>query len=441
MNILLRRIIHIGMVAFALAIGRWDPAWIALAAVIALLVNVILLPALSRGRIERGTASRFYRDPGLISYPLSILLLSLLFWDQQIYVVVGWGAMAFGDSAAQWLGQTWKSSLLSWNREKSWAGLAGFWLSGTLFTWLLLALIPSTTYPAGITWADWLPILAVVMGVSAWAESLRGSIDDNLWVPMVAAFVGWVTIEGLPFAMLQLPDDGILGASAIALFMLLSWLSGKIDLSGTLVGGILAGLIFAGSGWAGLGCLLLLFVIGSVASSFGKKKKQEWGLAQEQGGKRSARHAFCNAGVAGILGWIAFTQPELRFGLSIVMAASLASATSDTLSSELGTLIGRRYWSVLTLRKGTRGQDGMISLEGTLAGILGAGIVAGGYVLASGISAIWILPIVVAATLANIVDSLLGATFQTWDLMTNDSVNFASTLAGAGFAHLIIGQM
>jgi uncharacterized protein (TIGR00297 family) len=118
-----------------------------------------------------------------------------------------------------------------------------------------------------------------------------------------------------------------------------------------------------------------------------------------------------------------------------MMAAAVSSATSDTLSSELGTLYGRRYWNILTWQQGARGADGMVSLEGTLFGVLGAVLIAvpvgwqaqswlaGGVVAIAGIAGNWS-------------DSLLGATLQRQGVLNNHTVNFWSSLIAALFAGL-----
>jgi len=56
--------------------------------------------------------------------------------------------------------------------------------------------------------------------------------------------------------------------------------------------------------------------------------------------------------------------------------AALATATADTAGSEIGKLIGRRAFDPLRFRSVAPGTSGAISLEGTLAGIVAAFLVA-----------------------------------------------------------------
>lgn len=427
----LRRVIHVSMVLFALTIGRWGPLWVSLSALAALLLNLFILPSLTNRTLDKPESQRFWRDPGLISYPLSVLILSLIFWESQVYMAIGWGAMAFGDPAAQYVGKKWGSRKLRWNPEKSWIGMLAFWVVATIATWVLIAFLPEKIYPNGILLQDWgLPLLVIMAG-AALSESLRGSLNDNLFVPIVTGCLAWVWFNSVALNDILIPDDWLLAVIAIGVFMLLSWFSGKIDMPGTFMGGFLAVLIFAGGNWAGLGCLLLLFVLGTLASVLGRKQKQLLGVAQEAGGKRSVRHAFSNAGVAGLLGALSLAVPEWQEACMFGIVASLATATSDTFSSEFGSLYGKKFVSVITWKPGVRGQDGLISVEGTLAGVVGAGLIAIPFLLVSGNSWNWLGMILLAAMVGNLMDSMLGATFQRWEFMTNDSVNFAATLTGA----------
>lgn len=179
--------------------------------------------------------------------------------------------------------------------------------------------------------------------------------------------------------------------------------------------------------------LLLLgvfFVTGSAATAWNLRKKAAMGLAQANRGRRSAVNVLANGGAAAFLGLIAWLFPELPLPFPAMMAASLASAASDTLSSEMGNLYGSRYYRILGFGPGERGKDGVVSPEGTAFGVLGSLLVAGAFGLASGWggTALWVG---LAGLFGNFTDSVLGGSLQRQGYIDNHGVNFLSTLAAA----------
>ena len=204
----------------------------------------------------------------------------------------------------------------------------------------------------------------------------------------------------------------------------------KLTLAAAGVGGLLGLAIFAGAGWAGLGLLTLFFGLGTGASAWRVAEKRQLGLAEANRGRRTTGQVLANAGVATLLGLVAWRYPAAAPLARLMLAGSLGAATADTLASELGNVYGRHYYNIVTGRPDTRGENGVISLEGTLLGLAGNVLVAGFYCLCYGWGSAfgWLL---VAGTAGNLFDSVVGATLERRHLLSNNAVNLLNTLVGA----------
>jgi uncharacterized protein (TIGR00297 family) len=195
-------------------------------------------------------------------------------------------------------------------------------------------------------------------------------------------------------------------------------------------------LIFIAAGWTGIAFLALFFLLGTFATSWKRRQKENAGMAQEVGGLRKTGQVMANAGIGGLLGLLALFFPQEKDFLTFLMAGAFSSATADTLSSELGTVYGKKFYNILTLKKDQKGLDGVISLEGTLFGLAGSLLIAVIYSIGYGVDErfIWIA---VAGTIGNLLDSVLGATLERKGVIPNDVVNFLNTLVAALFLLVI----
>ncbi|GAB3874972.1 DUF92 domain-containing protein [Hymenobacter segetis] len=220
----------------------------------------------------------------------------------------------------------------------------------------------------------------------------------------------------------------VLGLLGLGMFY--SVRAGKLTTAAAGTGGALGLLIYLGSGFTGLALLALFFGLGTAASSWRVADKRRLGLAEENKGRRTAGQVVANAGVAGLLGLLAWQYPPAVPLAQLMLASSFAAATADTLSSELGNVYGRRYYNILTLRPDARGLNGVVSLEGTALGLAGTAVLAAAYCLGFGWGPAfgWLL---VAGTAGNLMDSVLGATLERRGLLGNNAVNFINTLTGA----------
>lgn len=211
--------------------------------------------------------------------------------------------------------------------------------------------------------------------------------------------------------------------------------------SGCVAAFFIGALVWGCLGWQGWAVLLAFFLIGTAATKFRYKDKAVLGVAQEHNGQRRWRHAWANAGAGVLCGvwslWYVQRGDALHAGaMRWAFVACFASALSDTLSSEFGQLTGKPPKLITTGEVVPVGTDGGITLAGTLAGVVGAAGLSllGRFVGLTPVRAT--LPILLAGLSGNVLDSYLGATLQKRGVMSNDTVNFANTCAGALLGYL-----
>lgn len=225
---------------------------------------------------------------------------------------------------------------------------------------------------------------------------------------------------------------------AIAVNLLLGALAlwrGSVSSSG-FVGGVLIGsamTIFGG--WGAFAALFAFFVLGSAATRLGYARKASQGLAQESGGRRGSKHALANCGSGLVLAlFMPWWDAEL-LGLGLV--AAFATAASDTLGSEIGQLYGRTPFLPTTFRRVPPGTEGAVSVEGSLAGVLGSLLLAalGAAFALYAWSLLWIP--VVAAFVGTTVESYVGAIWGRDAKIGNEAMNFLNTVVGASSAILL----
>jgi len=194
--------------------------------------------------------------------------------------------------------------------------------------------------------------------------------------------------------------------------------------------------------------VLAVSMLAFAATRAGRRKKERLGTAEARRG-RSASQVAANLGVAALVSsepvnvWLLnsrwLPRPAHAGALLLAMPlAALAEAAADTVSSELGQVLGGRPRMITTLRAVEPGTDGAVSVAGTLAGLVAAAIVAGAGSWA--LRGDWTLFELscAGAVFGLLFDSLLGATLERIGWLNNDAVNFLSTASASAFALLLL---
>ena len=203
------------------------------------------------------------------------------------------------------------------------------------------------------------------------------------------------------------------------------------------VGGLLVGTpVYLWLGAGGFALLVLFVVGGSGLTRLGYERKRRAGGAQERGGRRGARNALANAGVAVLCALLYALDASDAFAAAYV--AAIGAAFADTAESEVGQLSRLAPRLLTNLREVPPGTDGAVSLPGTLAGISAAVLMAGlGWALGLIGGPGWAALVAAAAFLGTVADSLAGATLPR---LGNEATNVLCTLVAAALA-LLIGSL
>lgn len=201
---------------------------------------------------------------------------------------------------------------------------------------------------------------------------------------------------------------------------------GALDFLGSLFMVIMGLIIIFTAGFNWLLLIFLFFILGMLFTRYKHQYKDEIGVYE---GKRTAKNVISN-------GIVAFVMAS--FGNYAGFIGAVATATADTLASEIGVVRTPRL--ITNLKKVPPGTDGGISIIGTAGGIFGAGVIG----IAAYFLNIYPDPFVtlkisiIAGTVGCFMDSILGAVFERRNYLNNEGVNLLATLAGAFLGILIV---
>lgn len=219
------------------------------------------------------------------------------------------------------------------------------------------------------------------------------------------------------------------------LFGYFSYRIGAADLSGLFAGALIGVLlmVFADVSWFLV--MLAFFIIGSASTRYQYNQKQSMGVEQERGGARGYMNAFSNCLVG--------TVAAVLFGLTgepiwaAVFVGSVATATADTVASEIGVTGGQPYM-ITTFRRVPEGTNGGVTLRGEAAALVGSVAIAGIALGFGMITAELFLICTLAGLIGTNIDSLIGATLENRGTVGNAGTNLLATAGGGIAAGLMV---
>ncbi|MGD1851283.1 MAG: TIGR00297 family protein [Cyanophyceae cyanobacterium] len=231
----------------------------------------------------------------------------------------------------------------------------------------------------------------------------------------------------------------LFGAILNTVLLLIVWRIPKALLTpaGIIHAWFLGVIIWGSLGWSGYAVVGLYFIAGSPVARVGLAEKEAAGNAEKRTGARGPENVWGSAATTtlcalGVLGAIETNSYKFIPRLTLGYVASFATKLSDTFASEIGKAYGKRTFSMITLQPVAAGTEGAVSLEGTIAGIIGSILIA---IAGWGVGLISLLGLVlclIAAFIGTTPESFIGSTLQdSFNWMTNEVVNAINTLIGA----------
>jgi len=166
--------------------------------------------------------------------------------------------------------------------------------------------------------------------------------------------------------------------------------------------------VYSSFGAQGFLLLATFFVLGSLFSKIGYRRKQLEGTAQPDFGRRSARHVL-GKGFAPLVAGLASIFLDSKQIMNVGFTAAVATALYDTTSTELGQLLGRHTILLTSLEHVPRGTPGAVSLAGSAVGFLAAAMIGFEAVLFKLISPIGMVCILLSASFSVHLESYLAA--------------------------------
>jgi uncharacterized protein (TIGR00297 family) len=394
---------------------------------------------------------------GTIFYPLSFFVLIIVFWKHHPEIIsLSMLSLATGDAAAAMVGESFRSVReykLTSDKKSIEGSIAMFTVTSlSLFCGMIIFKLQA------LHSMEYLVIIALVAASIATAcEAISSRGLDNFTIPLSIAFV--LSFYLIPSQM-QDPNRFTVGVLWALLVAVASYYLKFLAASGSVAVFILASAIYGLGGWQWTIPVLTFFILSSLLSKAGKKRKKQFENIFEKTSTRDWGQVTANGGIAGMIMLAQYILPEINFFPAYL--GTIAAVTADTWGTEIGVWVRGKTVLPSHFKIVEPGTNGGVSLAGFIGGIIGASLVvvsAFPWVTTNRI----IFVAVIAGVAGSLLDSMLGGTIQSiymcticgkhterklhcnsatvfvkgirW--MTNDTVNWICALTGAFIAWVL----
>lgn len=229
------------------------------------------------------------------------------------------------------------------------------------------------------------------------------------------------------------------------------------------IAAIITGLtIYWAADWKGLVVLGAFFFSSSLLSKWKSKVKEPSEERLAKGSRRDWQQVLANGGPAVLFLIIYHFERDIQWLWAFI--AAIAAANADTWASEIGIVGKKKPISVKTWKQVEKGVSGAVSLVGTAGAVGGAAWIAVIAYLLYLPSLLSVIGFAVAGFFGNVIDTFLGAYFQSeyecpncgihtekrfhcgkntilkkgHPVFNNETVNFLSSLLGGLLAWMMI---
>ncbi|MDO9097503.1 MAG: DUF92 domain-containing protein, partial [Candidatus Methanoperedens sp.] len=156
---------------------------------------------------------------------------------------------------------------------------------------------------------------------------------------------------------------------------------------------------------------------------------------------RGYKNVFSNSLAALSLAIIYGIYPSHGLVILAAYLGSVATATGDTLASEIGETCNEEPRMITTLKKVRAGTDGAVSFLGEGAAFFGSLVIALlAFVLIKNDFGL-IVAVTAGGFIGTNIDSVLGATLQQKGYLSNNGVNLFATISGAIISGMLYYSM